>query len=202
MTRRTDDTVTDTNRPADPSPGRIEAAFRELDGDPRFAWTGRRRNRLLLIAAQAGFLVLAFALLAVDQPLMALLAFLPFFPLMSFINLGIHGVLELPVARLDDVMVRLRTEARAQAYGILVGIVAALFPLALVVAAVVDEIGDVSGAARMLLSVTAALLLVAILLPRWVLAWRLPDPDLDDAHDHPMATEDGPSVDRSGDHAS
>ncbi len=168
-------------RPDDPAPGRIVTAFRELDGDPRWAWTGRRRNRLLLVAVQALLLVLVVALLAAGHLVWALLAFLPFFPLMSAINIGIHGVLELPVAELDDVLVRLRTEARATAYTLVVALLGALFAVLVALFLVTGDASrdELTVPTLAVLVGPAGLWLTAMLLPRWVLAWRLPEPETD-----------------------
>ncbi len=168
-------------RPDDPAPGRIVAAFRQVDGDPRWAWTGRRRNRRLLVAAQALLLVLAVALLAAGRPVLALLAFLPFFPLMSAINVGCYGVLELPLSELDDVMVRLRAEARATAYTLLVVVLGILFATLTALFLVTNDAstGQLAVPALAVLLGPAGLWLTAMLLPRWVLAWQLPEPETD-----------------------
>jgi hypothetical protein len=156
---------------------RLAQLFSDLDADPRYSWTTRRRNRLLLVALQASFLVVALVLLALERPIWALLAFLTFFPLMSLINVGIHGLLEVPVAHLDDVMVRVRTEAKAKAHTILVALVGVLLVLAPLGASLAGTrfADDVRGAIVVPSSVVAGLFFVALLLPRWIVAWRLPD---------------------------
>ena len=177
MAARIPDTATDPDRPAGRKASFLANTFHDLDADPRFAWTTRRRNRLLLVATQAGILVLSLAMLILDQPLWALGTFLMFFPLMSLINIGIHGLLEIPVAHLDEVMVRLRTEAKAQAHTILVVLIGLTLVAAPFAAAFWGEQfgNDLRTAIVVPSSVAAALFLAALLLPRWILAWRLPD---------------------------
>lgn len=175
-----------TSSPTDAvSRGRIEAAFAELEEHPRFAWTSRRRSRRLLVIAQATLLVIALVLYAQEQLLAALLAFLPFFPLMSLVNVSIHGMLDIPATRLDPVMVRLRTEAKARAHGLLVWLlgVLAVVLLGLAVLQVGDD-GVVQAPLTAVASGAAGVLLLTGLLPRWLLAWQLPEPD---GQDQPSA---------------
>lgn len=178
---------TPTDPPADEHPEPVDTpllarTFRELDRDTRFAWTTRRRNRLLLLVTQGSFLTLALVLLLVDRPGWALLAVATFFPLMGLINIGTHGLLEIPDGSLDDVMRLVRAEARARAYTILVtllGLVLVLAPFA--ANAIGERFAEDPAQAIIALSVGAAgLFFAALVLPSWVLAWRLPDLVLDD----------------------
>ncbi|MFP4150217.1 MAG: hypothetical protein ACLFV0_12100, partial [Nitriliruptoraceae bacterium] len=174
MQPHTQDPTTQRSGSSDRPPGRVESAFRQVEGDPRYAWTYRRRNRLLLVAAQAGFLLLSFVLLVLERHLLALLAFLPFFPLMSFVNVAIHGLLDRPVDHLDDVMRSLRTEAKATAHTVLIAVIGALSVVLLVAEMVGGGLAEPFDVRSLtVLSTLAGLLLLAGLLPRWILASRL-----------------------------
>ena len=162
-----------------PGSGRRATVFRAIDGDARYAWTRRRRNRLLLVVVQGGVILAALLLVVGGRPLPALLAILPFFPLMALINIGIHGVLDVPRAELDQVMITIRNEARARAYSILVVLLGVTVVLAPFGAALIgDRAPDQPVAAIVVPSgVVGALFFVVLLLPTWLVAWRLPDGD-------------------------
>jgi len=177
-TRSSHPTAPGTSTP----PGRIEAAFAELDANPRFAWTRRRRNRRLLVLAQAMLLLASLVLFAFEQLLPALVVFLTFFPLMSLVNLSIHGILDIPAARLDPVMQGLRTEAKATAHSILLWLLIALASVVLVLGALsVDDAGRVDVSLFPVVGVGfGAVFTAGSLMPRWLLAWQLPEPDEQD----------------------
>lgn len=117
--------------------------------------------------------------LAMDRPVPALLVGLTFFPLMGLINIGIHGLLDVPVTHLDDIMVRVRNEAKARAHTVLVVLIGGLLVLAPFGARIAGErFRDDAAAAIVVPSTVAGMLFfVAMLLPAWILAWRLPDAD-------------------------
>ncbi len=165
-----------------PEAGFLARTFGDFDRDPRYAWTTRRRNRLVLVVTQASVLLAACGLLAIDRPGSALLVGLMFFPLMSLINIGIHGLLDVPVTHLDDIMVRVRIEAKARAHTVLVVLTGGLLvsaPFGVRFAG--ERFTDDAAAAIVVPSIVAGLLFfVAMLLPTWILAWRLPDADEDD----------------------
>lgn len=196
MTSRLPNPTTGPGVPSKPS--RLAAIFRVTDANPRYAWTTRRRNRLLLVAIQAAVLTAALVLLPLERPGWAFVMFLPFFPLMSLINIGIHGLLDIPVAHLDEVMAQIRTEAKARAHTILVVLIGLMLVGALNGATFIGErfADDPRAATLVAQSAALGLFFVAMLLPTWILTWRLPDQDaasVDTVPQHTLAHHDEPA---------
>jgi hypothetical protein len=151
--------------------------FGDLDDDPRWAWATRRPVRRAAVAVQALLLVGALTALALGRPVVALLLGAPFFPLMSVINIGIHGLLDVPLRDLDDVLVRVRDAATRRAYTVLtvlLGLVAVASPFL----ASGIELAFAADPRQAIMRAAAGafgLFFVALLLPTWLVALRLPD---------------------------
>jgi hypothetical protein len=134
----------------------------------------RASRRRVVVAFGVSIVLCAVAGSLPDAPLLTLLA------IVAALGLG-ATLLEVPVAHLDDVMVRVRNEAKARAHTILVALMGALLVLAPFIARFArGPLRDDAAAAIIVpSSMAGALFLVAVLLPTWVLAWRLPDADED-----------------------
>lgn len=159
------------------SPGILAKVFGTAERDPRLDWTRRPLARRLLVVAQVTVLVLSGSMWLTGREGLALLAFLAFFPLMSFINVGVHGISELPARDLDEILVQVRDRATRRAHfalTVVFGVIALVTPM--VASAVLEVVAaqDTETTVRQLTLATLGVFFLTMLLPAWVLAWTLP----------------------------